>query len=110
MLERARKSADDLEAARLPEMQGTCVRRDDEIELHGAKTKSSGLVERVQAERAANSMAPRIWQRHVTAIGDVRSRAAGVGLQIVGSNDALVFILGDEDRVRRLPPIGEGGF
>src|SRR5689334_3593854 len=107
MLERTWKSADDLEAARLPKMQGTRVRRNNKIELYGAKTPSLGFVERVQTKCATNSVPPRIWQRHVTAIGDVRSRTAGIGLQIVGSDGAVFFVLGDEDRVRRLPPIAQ---
>src|SRR5579872_4685850 len=53
-------------------------------------------------------MAPRFGQGHVAAIGDMRSRTACVGFQIVSTNDAF-FILGDENRVRWLPPIVQCG-
>ena len=86
------------------------IGRDDEIELHGAKATPSCLVKRMHAKRAPDAMSPSLWQSHVAAVGDMRPRPAGVCLQVVGAGEAVLFVFGGKDRVRRLPPIGEGCF
>src|SRR5213593_4716944 len=75
MAKRARQSAGDLETKLVPKVDRGGVRRDNEIELHGTKSKSPRLVQRVLAHLASHSKPTRIWRNHEGSVRDMRTGA-----------------------------------
>jgi hypothetical protein len=55
MLEGVGQSADDMEAAALPQPDRTFVAADDEVELHRPEAKCSGSLDRVGTHRACDA-------------------------------------------------------
>src|SRR5215211_3248726 len=76
--ERLGNGPDDLESQLLPESHGGVVRRHDRIELHRGVPLLFGPGERVLAERAADSSAPRVGGDHEAGGGDVRTRTGTI--------------------------------
>src|SRR5829696_4578889 len=64
---------DDLKSELLPESHGGVVRCHDRVELHRGVPLILGPGERVLAERAPDSLPPRIGSDHEAGGGDVRS-------------------------------------
>ena len=104
MAKGAGQPADDGEAEAFPRPDRAAVGGDDAVELHRAKAAGAGGVERVPAHRPREAAALGPGCRDVAAVGDVIAGAELVGGEVVGGDDALAR-RGDEDRVRRLPPI-----
>lgn len=103
------EAADGLEAEALPEAQGAVVGVDHEVELDGAVAAGFGVVERVQAHGASDSLAGEGCGGDVAAVGDMRTAALLIGAKVIGADD-LVVAVGDEDFMGGSEPIGQGGF
>ena len=95
---------DDLKSELLPESYGGVVRFDDGVELHRGVPLRLCPGERVLAERAPDSAAPRIAGDHEASRGDVRARTGTIWSHLRRSEHPR-SIAGD-DRVtrRRLDP------
>jgi hypothetical protein len=103
------EAADGLEAEALPEAEGAVVGVDHEVELHGAVASGFGVVERVEAHGAGDSLAGEGCGGDVAAVDDVRAAALLIGSEVIGADD-LVVVVGDEDFMSGSEPIGQGGF
>src|SRR5436309_2807728 len=87
----ARQSTDDFETELLPKMDGRCVRRNDEIKLHGAKTHSARLIQAMLGHFAAYSGALCIRSNHESGVGNVQAASSLVGPQDVSADNAAIF-------------------
>jgi hypothetical protein len=63
----------DSKAMLLPERDRGFVGADDNVELHGGKTKAPGLFKGVLAHQGAESLAASLGRYHITRICDVRT-------------------------------------
>lgn len=91
-----------------PQVDGGVVGADDKVELDGAVTCHTSVVDGVGAHGAGDALASGVSGCEVAAVGDMGSAALLVGLDVVGA-DGLAVLLGDEDGVLGREPVGEGG-
>ena len=73
MAKRARQSAGDLETKLVPKVDRGGVRRDNEIELHRAKSKSPRLAQTMLAHFSSHSKTARFWRDHESGVRNVRT-------------------------------------
>src|SRR5206468_2271488 len=91
MPKRAGQSADDVEADLLPKTDGWRVRRNHEIELHGAKTHSARLGQTMLGHTASDSGALRIRCHHESGVGHMRAGTELIGSENVSTDNACIL-------------------
>ncbi len=87
MPKRARKRTDNFHSERLPKLDRRFVGRNDEIELHRAKTKPSRFLQAMLAHRATDPLLARLFRDDEPRIGDVRAAAGLIRMQRVAADD-----------------------
>src|SRR5260370_6827548 len=107
MMERAGKSADDLEAETLPERRGALVGAHHKIKLHSGEAALARAIEGMRAHRTRHTAAGGSGSSYVAAVGYVRAAALLVGLQKIRANN-LGVLFRDEDFVAGSKPVIEG--
>src|SRR5229473_3323059 len=107
MMERAGKTADDLEAETLPERRGALVGAHHKIKLHGGEAALARAIEGMRAHRTRHAAAGGSGSSYVAAVGYVRAAALLVGLQKIRANNVGVLFR-DEDFVPGSKPVIEG--
>ena len=101
MTKRPRQGADNLEPKLLPNVDGGCVRRNDKVKLHCAKTKPARFAQTMFAHRATNSLPARVRCNHERGVRHVRSWTGLIWFQDVGAHH--MSILFGNVRVRAGP-------
>src|SRR4029453_16033695 len=84
----ARQSTNDFETELLPQTNRGFVSRNNEIELHRAKTEAACFAQAMFAHRAPNSLTTCIPSNHERCIRDVRTTAGLDGPQNIGAENA----------------------
>src|SRR6266849_10149973 len=107
MMERAGKTADDLEAETLPERRGALVGAHHKIKLHGGEAALARAIEGMRAHRTRHAAAGGSGSSYVAAVGYVRAATLLVGLQKIRANNVGVLFR-DEDFVPGSKPVIEG--
>ena len=98
----------DFKSKTLPQSNCTLIRTNHEIELHGAESAGSGVVERMRAHRACYAASGSPRRGDVAAIGDV-----GPAAELVRSEEVSAYrrrvLFRQEDFMGRREPIFESG-
>lgn len=99
----ARQSPDDLEPELLPKVDRGCVRGNDKIELHRAKTKPTRLAEGMLSHLSSRSQSARVFRNHIGGVRNVRSGSGLIRSQNVGADNAPIVFCNKSVRVGSKP-------
>ena len=109
MIEGSWQSSNNRKPQRLPQPHGTSVGADHEIELHGAITSRSRMVERMKAHATCYSPASGLDACHISAVADVLTATGLISTHVIGAENGTIF-LGNEYLLVQSHPVGQRAF
>jgi hypothetical protein len=92
MTESARQSTDNLHSEVLPQFYCAKVGRNDEVELHRTKPKTTGFLQTMLSQRAADSPPPPAFGHNECRVRHMRASAGVVRMQGVAAFDPAVVL------------------